>query len=143
TNGLIYADAGDRFNVPAAALRLGPLQDNGGPTFTHALLCGSPALNAGDNANAPETDQRGFARIVGASADIGAFEAGELSPSPAAQCPTLPDESADVHCQAPVPDILGGVILSSFCADPDRIVVTQDPPAGTMVGLGAHTVTVM
>src|SRR5262249_5219685 len=29
---------------------LGPLRDNGGPTFTHALLPGSPALNAGDPA---------------------------------------------------------------------------------------------
>jgi hypothetical protein len=53
---------------------LGPLQDNGGPTQTHALLAGSPALNAGNNAYATATDQRGFARIVGGTIDIGAFE---------------------------------------------------------------------
>jgi len=41
---------------------LGPLQDNGGPTFTHALLVGSPAIDAGDNSLAPATDQRGFSR---------------------------------------------------------------------------------
>ena len=53
---------------------LGPLQDNGGPTFTHALLPGSPALDAGDNAGAPATDQRGLSRIVYGAVDIGAFE---------------------------------------------------------------------
>src|SRR5262249_5955241 len=46
--------------------KLGPLTDNGGPTLTHALLPGSPALDAGDNADAPEWDQRGpgYPRIV-------------------------------------------------------------------------------
>jgi hypothetical protein len=53
---------------------LGPLQDNGGPTQTMALLSGSPAIDAGDNTGAPDTDQRGFARIVGGTIDIGAFE---------------------------------------------------------------------
>src|SRR5262249_7774227 len=55
---------------------LGPLQDNGGPTPTHALLPGSPALDAGDPTDAPEFDQRGegFFRIVGDNIDIGAFE---------------------------------------------------------------------
>jgi hypothetical protein len=53
---------------------LGPLQDNGGPTQTMALLPGSPAIDAGDNTGAPATDQRGFARIVGGTIDIGAFE---------------------------------------------------------------------
>src|ERR1043166_1082255 len=63
--------------------RLGPLQDNGGPTQTHALLSGSPALDAGDNSlaadasnNALATDQRGagFPRVVNSAVDIGAFE---------------------------------------------------------------------
>jgi hypothetical protein len=56
--------------------KLGPLQDNGGPTFTMALLPGSPAIDAGDNADAPPFDQRGpgFARIVNGRIDIGAFE---------------------------------------------------------------------
>jgi hypothetical protein len=55
---------------------LGPLQDNGGPTHTHALLPASPAINAGDPAfePPPDTDQRGFNRIVGERIDIGAFE---------------------------------------------------------------------
>ena len=56
--------------------QLGPLQNNGGPTQTMALLPGSLAVNAGDNTNAPAYDQRGagFPRIVGGTIDIGAFE---------------------------------------------------------------------
>jgi hypothetical protein len=55
---------------------LGPLQYNGGHTQTHAVLPGSPALDAGDNSGAPQWDQRGpgFPRIVNGTVDIGAFE---------------------------------------------------------------------
>jgi hypothetical protein len=55
---------------------LGPLQDNGGPTQTMALLPGSPAIDAGDNTGAPLWDQRGapFRRVVNGVIDIGAFE---------------------------------------------------------------------
>jgi hypothetical protein len=58
--------------------KLGPLADNGGPTKTHALLPGSPAIDAGANTGAPATDQRGFPRIVGAAIDIGSYECGAL-----------------------------------------------------------------
>ena len=51
---------------------IGPLQDNGGATLTHALLDGSPALNTG-NSTLTE-DQRGEARPQDGSNDIGAFE---------------------------------------------------------------------
>jgi hypothetical protein len=59
---------------------LGPLADNGGPTKTHALLTGSVAINHGANPLNLTTDQRGvpFARVVGAQADIGAFEVTNL-----------------------------------------------------------------
>jgi len=53
---------------------LAPLADNGGPTRTHALLQGSPAIDAGNNAANLATDQRGRARVSGAAADIGAYE---------------------------------------------------------------------
>ncbi|UCF41623.1 MAG: hypothetical protein JSW43_04655, partial [Gemmatimonadota bacterium] len=54
---------------------LGPLQDNGGPTQTHDLLPGSPAIDAGSpGCPPPDTDQRGVARPQGAACDIGAFE---------------------------------------------------------------------
>ena len=52
--------------------RLGPLADNGGPTQTMALLPSSPAINAGNSAIAPATDQRGQTRF--ANTDIGAYE---------------------------------------------------------------------
>ncbi|HET7778477.1 MAG TPA: choice-of-anchor Q domain-containing protein, partial [Rudaea sp.] len=61
---------------------LGPLQNNGGPTSTHALLPGSNAIDGGDAAppgcvdqDGPIlTDQRGLPRSSGAACDIGAFE---------------------------------------------------------------------
>jgi len=61
--------------------KLGPLQNNGGPTFTQALSPGSPAIDAGDDSllGSPlflTTDQRGagFPRKSGLHVDIGAFE---------------------------------------------------------------------
>ena len=54
--------------------KLGPLANNGGPTLTLALLPGSPAIDAGNTAAAPPTDQRGVPRTYGQAADIGAFE---------------------------------------------------------------------
>jgi CSLREA domain-containing protein len=57
---------------------LGPLQDNGGPTWTHALLMGSPAIDAGDDDAAPPTDQRGVPRPQGPASDIGSYEANIL-----------------------------------------------------------------
>jgi hypothetical protein len=65
-------------NLPfGSTLNLGPLQNNGGLTLTHALLPGSPCINAGYNPAGLTTDQRGpgFLRVVGSAADIGAFEA--------------------------------------------------------------------
>jgi hypothetical protein len=53
---------------------IGPLASNGGPTQTHALLAGSPAMDAADPASFPATDQRGLSRPQGARADIGSFE---------------------------------------------------------------------
>ena len=67
--------------------KLGPLADNGGPTETHALMAGSPAIDSGDDIvlGAPHnltSDQRGpgFPRKSGAHVDIGAYE---VQPAPA------------------------------------------------------------
>ncbi len=80
-------------NVFAANPKLGPLANNGGPTLTHALLPGSPAIDAGDSSSTFgfSTDQRGdgFARIVGAAVDIGAFEVQGAAPSEPAAAPAL------------------------------------------------------
>lgn len=63
-------------NVLNANPLLGSLASNGGPTKSHALLPGSPAINTGSNPLALVTDQRGggFVRVFGGNADIGAFE---------------------------------------------------------------------
>ncbi|MCB8978546.1 MAG: hypothetical protein H6657_14080 [Ardenticatenaceae bacterium] len=52
--------------------RLGPLQNNGGTTLTHALLLGSPAINSGSGC--PAVDQRGVARPFGPACERGAYE---------------------------------------------------------------------
>jgi hypothetical protein len=75
TNG-VKSDIVGTIATPINAL-LAPLANYGGPTQTMALLPGSPALNAGNNALAAGlTDQRGsgFNRIVNGIVDIGAFE---------------------------------------------------------------------
>ncbi len=54
---------------------LGPLQNAGGPTLTHPLTALSPAIDAGDNANCPATDQRGVPRPQENGCDMGAYEA--------------------------------------------------------------------
>jgi hypothetical protein len=68
--------ASDLSGTPSAPLdpRLMPLGWYGGPTQTLALVADSPAINAGDNTNAPPTDQRGDPRIVGGTIDIGSVE---------------------------------------------------------------------
>jgi CSLREA domain-containing protein len=58
--------------------KTGSLTNNGGQTDTIALLTGSPAIDAGNDAKAPLTDQRGASR-VGVS-DIGAFEFSGVPP---------------------------------------------------------------
>jgi hypothetical protein len=73
--------------------KLGPLQDNGGPTSTHALLPTSPAIDAGDDSVLGDpynltTDQRGpgFPRKACAHVDIGAYEFMSGVP-PTVKCP--------------------------------------------------------
>ena len=73
---------GDQVNVADAML--GGLVDNGGPTLTHALLDGSPAIDAGNpsfDVTTLPNDQRGigFSRVVNVI-DIGAFEVEPPSP---------------------------------------------------------------
>jgi hypothetical protein len=93
-SAFVFVMPGDQHGVTNAML--GPLADNGGPTKTHALLAGSPAINMGDPSFNPIDpdgnpltndsilfDQRGepFARVHGGRSDVGAFE---LQPMPAA-----------------------------------------------------------
>jgi CSLREA domain-containing protein len=106
---VVASTAGDAYNIdgdgscglsggdqPRVYPLLGPLADNGGPTFTHALLAGSPAIDRGSPA-APgsggtaceATDQRGVARPGGPRCDVGAFEGTDTATTPPT-CPRLP-----------------------------------------------------
>jgi uncharacterized delta-60 repeat protein len=85
SSGFIQASNGDLVGTTNAPInpRLGPLQDNGGPTFTHALLADSPAIDAGTNSGL-DFDQRAQPRTIenpaipnapgGDGTDIGALE---------------------------------------------------------------------
>jgi hypothetical protein len=94
-------DGGGYLNGPGDLINtdplLGPLQDNGGPTQTHALLPGSPAVDAGDPSFAPPPwyDQRGpnFYRLRNDRIDIGSFEVQEgpaVTPTPTPRPAPLP-----------------------------------------------------
>ncbi|MEM9659697.1 MAG: choice-of-anchor Q domain-containing protein, partial [Planctomycetota bacterium] len=85
-----FDQPGDQINVLDPMLE--PLADNGGPTRTHALMEGSPAINAGNPNFDPndfdpplEFDQRGapFARVNQGRIDIGAFESDFSTTGPA------------------------------------------------------------
>ena len=92
---------------------LGPLAGNGGPTLTIALLPGSPAIDAGNTAAAPPTDQRGFARF--GTADIGAYEFWppilQISSSPAGGYTISANGPAGQSCQ-----LLTSMTLSNWTA---------------------------
>jgi hypothetical protein len=70
-----FDQEGDQADVTEGQLNLGPLQDNGGPTMTHALLPGSVAIDVipADMCEVDE-DQRGEPRPGGAMCDAGGFE---------------------------------------------------------------------
>ncbi len=85
--------------------QLGGLKDNGGNTFTHALLPESIAINTGSNPEKLTTDQRGegFKRVLFDAPDIGAFEADTdsiydlpfLPPEPTSRIVTTLDDEDD------------------------------------------------
>ena len=87
-------------NITGTDPQLLALADNGGPTLTHALDSGSPAIDTGDDGNCPSTDQRGFSRPADgdadmtATCDIGSFEKDAVFVSN--QPPTATDDSTNV-----------------------------------------------
>jgi hypothetical protein len=72
--------ASNSAKLPAGTINLdpnlGPLAYNGGSVRTHAIDATSPAFDAGSNGASVTSDERGgsYARVIGAAADIGAFE---------------------------------------------------------------------
>src|SRR5262249_36924106 len=86
--------------------QLEPLGDYGGPTQTMRPLPGSLAINTGDNTDAPDTDQRGFPRIVLDFIDIGAVELQPDEFGPRSR------ESLLVAFGKPVPGSWGSVVVA-------------------------------
>jgi uncharacterized delta-60 repeat protein len=61
---------------------------------------------------------------------------------PTVTCPANSTVAADANCQGAIPNVLGGVIASDNCTPAGSLIKTQSPLAGTIVGVGPHTVTV-
>jgi hypothetical protein len=140
TSGGSGFDSTDLLNVNPL---LGPLQDNGGPTKTMALLAGSPALNAGDPAQLGVADQRGVVRTGGVN--IGAYQA-----SASTLVVTVPDTVTagtpfDVTVQAvdPFGQVAFGYTgtVSFSVTDPDPAVVLPLDYTFTAGDQGTHTFT--
>ena len=126
--------ASDQIGTSASPIdpRLGPLQNNGGPTFTHALLLGSPAIDKGESSGAT-TDQRGFGRRKdvaalanapgGDGADIGAFES---------KFATLANISTRLRVQTADNAMIGGFIITG--TGPKTVLVRGIGPSLPLAG---------
>ena len=139
--GGFFTASGDQINTNPM---LGPLQDNGGPTFTHAILTGSPAIDAGDpnfdpNAFNPPMlyDQRGagYNRVAHGRIDIGAFEIVMPSYAGQVQPPINADGSSNFNVRRGVVPVrfnltLGGVATCDL--PPATIAVART--AGGVIG---------
>ena len=145
TNSLVGLAPGANFvvtgagNLIGADPQLAALAFNGGPTRTHALLAGSPAIDAGSNPFALPTDQRGdgFARVSGTAADMGAYEV------PAG----APVNHPPVANAGPNQNVSVGQLtqLSGSCTDIDNDATTPtwsftSRPAGSNAVLSSTTV---
>lgn len=115
TSGFVNGAHGDLVGKAASPLdaKLSPLQNNGGPTLTMALLPGSPALDAAASSDAngvPLTvDQRGFPRPHVTGCDIGAFE----NQAPMLICPASQTLDRDG------PHAPSSTTLAATVSDPD------------------------
>ena len=129
---------------------LGTLQDNGGPTPTHALLAGSPAIDAGDRAGCTDPagnpltmDQRGQPRPVDgdgdgrAVCDLGAYERGPLAHDSTPPVLSLP---GNLIVDASGPAVISFNASATDAVDGEVPVVCQ-PSSGSTFPIGTTTVT--
>ena len=112
-------------DLPGVNPLLAPLANYGGMTDTQALLAGSPAIDAGNNATCPATDQRGVSRPQGPACDIGAYEATRV---------TITVNSASVTVNEGQTATNGGTV-----SDFDGGAITLTASAGTVVNNGDGT----
>jgi hypothetical protein len=124
---------GDQINTDPL---LGPLQDNGGPTLTHALLPGSPAIDTGDPNFTPPPlyDQRGpgYDRVRNGRIDIGSYEEQALldtpTPTPTVAFTPTPTPSP-VGCSVESP-VCGSIIVGTA---PTDFIINLSAPAEDVV----------
>jgi len=135
-DAVINSQPTDQIGTPTAPIDplLGPLADNGGPTLTHALQPGSPAINRGDPA-APPHDQRGYGRL--GVPDVGAFEFNGIRPTPS---PTPTPTPSATPSATPTPTSsatpasrLGNISARAFVETGDNAMI------GGFIVQGPHT----
>ena len=131
--------------------QLAVLASNGGLTQTRALLPSSPAINAGNDANAPGSDQRNYSRS-GVS-DIGAFEYGgtPAPPSPAVLTVTNTNDSGPGSLRQVIasaaagttiefaPGVTGVITLTSGHLVIDKDLTVHGPGASVLTLDGNNT----
>jgi hypothetical protein len=138
---------GDQINTDPV---LGPLQNNGGPTFTHALLPGSPAIDAGDPNFTPPPfyDQRGpdFLRVRNGRIDVGTFEvqAGAI-PTPTATPTATATFTATITptatATATATPIATATATATFTPTPTPTAAFTPTPTATFTPTATHTPT--
>jgi hypothetical protein len=142
-SGLIDGVNGNQVGTAASPIdpRLGPLQNNGGPTLTRALLPGSPALNTGDPAQLGLADQRGVVRSGGVN--IGAYQAS--ASAFVLTAPATVTAGTPFNLTVTAVDAFGQVALgytgtvSFTVSDPDPAVVLPVDYVFTAADQGTHT----
>jgi hypothetical protein len=124
-DAIITPQSSDLIGTPGAPIDplLGPLQYNGGSTFTRALQSNSPARNEGDPTALPQ-DQRGYYRAD--VADIGAFEFGATVPV------SLANISTRLRVETGSSVLIGGFIITG--AEPKKVIVRAIGPSLPLSG---------
>jgi predicted outer membrane repeat protein len=112
--------------------KLSPLGAFGGPTQTHGLLTGSPALDMGSNPNNLTTDQRGpgFPRQVGTAVDVGAFEGILTIPTASASLPNVNTAGGTDYVATVTYNDAGSINTSTI--DVNDVTITT-PSATTLI----------
>jgi hypothetical protein len=130
--GGVLTGPGDQINTNPL---LAPLQDNGGSTFTHALLPGSPAIDAGDPSFTPPpfNDQRGpgFARVVNGRIDKGSFEVQGPTATPTASPTTTLTPTPTATPTATVTPTATATLTTTPTATPSATVTPTVSPTPT------------
>jgi CSLREA domain-containing protein len=120
--------------------QLGPLQDNGGPTDTHAITATSPAFDHGGGCPPPSVDQRGTSRPQGGACDIGAFELFVAAAPPPPASPAAPAAPAIVGEAAPSISAESATVTASV--NPNGSATTVVVNYGATASYGQQTAAV-